>query len=158
MLKVHAEVLADVAVLRFQGHIVNVAETATLRDAVFSQAYASIVLLDLSRVDVIDAAGLGALLELRQWTQANRVEFRLVNPTKLVQQVFAITRLDSVFDISFQEDVLSAAARVEPPAIVAAPLQPAERRPIDGGAHCQPIRLPQCAGSAATERLNAPSR
>src|SRR6266545_8382470 len=112
MLKVHAEVLADVAVLRFQGHIVNVAETATLRDAVFSQAYASIVLLDLSRVDVIDAAGLGALLELRQWTQANRVEFRLVNPTKLVQQVFAITRLDSVFDISFQEDVLSAAARV----------------------------------------------
>lgn len=108
--QVHAEELGNAAILHFQGRIVNGAETATLRGAVVSQADASIVVLDLSRVDVIDAAGLGALLELREWTQENGMEFRLVNPTRLVQQVFAITRLDSVFDISFQDDVLPATA------------------------------------------------
>jgi anti-anti-sigma factor len=121
MLKVDTEKLGNMALLHFQGRIVAGAENATFRSAVFSQADASILVLDLSRVDVVDGCGLGTFLELREWTQTNGKEFRLFNPTRHVQQVFAITRLNSVFNVSFGE-VPSVAARFEQPAIVAAPL------------------------------------
>jgi anti-anti-sigma factor len=121
MLKVDTEKLGNMALLHFQGRIVAGAEDATFRRAVFSQADASILVLDLSRIDVVDACGLGTFLELREWTQINGKEFRLLNPTGHVQQVFAITRLNSVFNISFGE-VPSVAARVEQPPIVAATL------------------------------------
>jgi anti-anti-sigma factor len=110
MLKVHTEKLGELALLHFHGRIVAGAETETFRRAVFSQADASIVVLDLSRVDVVDACGLGTLLELREWTQTNGKEFRLFNPTRQVQEVFAITCLNSVFNISFGEDMLSVAS------------------------------------------------
>jgi anti-anti-sigma factor len=109
MLKVHTEKLGELALLHFHGRIVAGTETETFRSAVFSQADASIVVLDLLRVDVVDACGLGMLLELREWTQTNGKEFRLFNPTRHVQEVFAITCLNSVFNISFGEDMLSVA-------------------------------------------------
>jgi anti-anti-sigma factor len=68
------------------------------------------VVLDLAQVALIDASGLGALLELREWTQSMGIEFRLMNIRKLVQQVFEITRLDTVFEISSPEGMSFAAA------------------------------------------------
>ena len=70
-----------------------------------------------SPVDLIDAGGLGALLELREWTQLMGIEFKLMNVINRVRQVFEITRLDSVFDIMSEEVVLSAAT--EPSSVVA---------------------------------------
>jgi anti-sigma B factor antagonist len=105
MLKVQAEKLGTVTILHFQGRIVNGIATTTLREAVFAQTRASAVVLNLTQVDLIDAAGLGALLELREWTQSKRIEFRLMNVTRLVQDVLEITRLDSVFEITSQEIV-----------------------------------------------------
>jgi anti-sigma B factor antagonist len=119
--------LADVAVLHLQGHIVRGAEAEALRDAVLLKADARIVALDLAQVDVIDAGGLGALLSLREWSQANGMELRLVNLTKPVQEVFAITRLDSIFNISFQPDGGICCARWAS-ALAAAPSRPAERK------------------------------
>jgi anti-sigma B factor antagonist len=109
MLKVHAQKLGDVRLLRLQGRIV-IADTTTLRDAVLSQSDASAVVLDLARVSGIDARGLGVLLELREQTQAKGIEFRLMNVTKLVGQVLEITRLNSVFEISSEEEVVSEAS------------------------------------------------
>jgi anti-anti-sigma factor len=65
----------------------------------------SVVVLDLARVSMIDAGGLGLLLELRQHTDSSGIEFRLKNVTKLVRRVLEITRLDTVFDISVGKDV-----------------------------------------------------
>lgn len=109
MLKVQAEKLGTVTILHFQGRIVNGIATTTLREAVFSQARASTVVLNLAQVDLIDAGGLGALLDLREWTQSKQIEFRLMNVTRLVQHVLEITSLDSVFEITSQEMVLAAA-------------------------------------------------
>src|SRR6266481_5491659 len=105
MLKVQVEKLGDKVVLHIQGRIVHGVATTTLREAVFAQAGASAVLLDLAQVGLIDAGGLGTLLELRQWTQSKGIEFRLKNVRKLVQQVFEITRLDTVFEISSRESI-----------------------------------------------------
>lgn len=110
MLKVHTQKLGSVAILRVQGRAV-IGETATLRNAVNFQSDVSAVVLDLARVSRVDAGGLGVLLELREQMQSNGIEFRLMNVTKLVQQVLEITRLNSVFEITSEAEVLSATSR-----------------------------------------------
>ena len=117
MLKGHAEKLSKVTILHFQGRIVSGEATTTLREAVVAQVHACAVVLDLAQVDVIDAGGLGALLELREWTQAKGIEFRLINVTRLVRQVLEITRLDTVFKIE-SEAAQAATAGAKPSAIM----------------------------------------
>ncbi|HEY3039807.1 MAG TPA: STAS domain-containing protein [Pyrinomonadaceae bacterium] len=107
MLKVHTTKLGNVAVLCLEGKIVR-GETETLRRAVLTQVDASVVVLDLARVDTIDAGGLGVLLASRKETQSKGIEFRLINVTKLVRQVLEITRLDSVFEVTSGANVLAA--------------------------------------------------
>lgn len=102
MLRITAEKPGTVTILHLQGRIVNGVEEKSLRKAVLSQTDASAIVLDLAKVNTIDARGLGLLLELRDWTHARGVEFRLVNVTKLVQQVLELTELNSVFEISAQ--------------------------------------------------------
>lgn len=114
MLKVSEEKLGEVYILHLRGRIVNGSESRILRKAVLSLTRASVVALDLARVNGIDAGGLGLLLELREWARTNAIEFRLMNLAKLVQQVLEITRLDSVFEIASRDEAVSAAARVSP--------------------------------------------
>ncbi len=118
MLRVHTERFANIAFLRFQGQIVNGVETSTLRRAVLDQEGAQTLILDLARVDLIDAGGLGVLLELREWTRSKGVEFRLMNVTRRVKQVLNLARLDSVFEISSTSDGLVEAARRNPVIVV----------------------------------------
>ena len=103
MLKVSAEKLGSVAVLHLEGRIVNGDAIKILREAVLAQEGACAVVLELAKVDLVDAGGLGTLLELREGTQARGIELRLTNVNRLVQQVLAITRLDSVLKISARE-------------------------------------------------------
>jgi len=103
MLKVHTQKLGDISILCLQGRIA-IGETMVLRTAVLSQLNVRVLVLDLARVNGVDAHGLGMLLELRERTQSRRIEFRLVNVTRPVQQVFEITCLDTVFDISSEQD------------------------------------------------------
>lgn len=99
MLQVQTTKLGNIAVFCVQGKIVR-GETDTLRRAVLAPAEATVVVLDLARVNVIDAGGLGTLLELREHSESRGIEFRLQNVTKLVRRILEITKLDSVFKIS----------------------------------------------------------
>jgi anti-sigma B factor antagonist len=112
MLKVHAQKLGAVVILRVQGQIV-IGELTTLSKTVSSQSEASVLVLDLARVSRIDAAGLGMMLELREQTQSKGIEFRIMNVTKLVQQVLEITRLNTVFEVTSERDVQSLATPVQ---------------------------------------------
>ena len=114
MLKVQAERIETVTILHFEGRIVNGIATTTLREAVFAQTGANTLVLDFAQIDLIDAGGLGALLELREWTQLNGIEFNLMNVVGRVLYVFEITRLDSVFQIVSEEMVLATATRSTP--------------------------------------------
>jgi anti-sigma B factor antagonist len=100
MLNVQVENLGEICVVHLQGHVVVGASIVALREAVQAQSNACAVILDLAGVNVIDARGLGALLELRAWAQSKGIEFRLMNVNRLVQQVLEITRLDTVFGMS----------------------------------------------------------
>ena len=99
MLKVHAKKLDAVQVLCLEGRIVN-GETEVLRN--FSQLTSvdtREIILDLSDVSVVDAHGLGVLLQLREQTVARGIHFELRNVSKSLYRLFEITRLNTVFEI-----------------------------------------------------------
>ena len=99
MLKVNVKNLGNIAVLNLQGPIVH-GETAVLRNAIQSLSGISAVKLDLAGVAMIDAGGLGALLEIREHAESRAIRFELMNVNKQIARVFHITRLDTVFDIT----------------------------------------------------------
>jgi anti-anti-sigma factor len=113
MLHVQAKNLGTVAVLSLQGQIVN-GETEILREAVQAQAALSGVnalQLDLARVTTVDAGGLGTMLQLREQAEAKGIRFELMNVTKQIGRVLALSRLDSVFRITAGGEFYPAAAR-----------------------------------------------
>lgn len=110
MLKVHVKKLGTVAVLYLQGQIVT-GETETLCSAVHSLPDVSAIKLDFARVSTVDARGLGAMLVLREQTEANGIRFELMNVPKLVCRVLEIARLDSVFQITSGVNFLPAVSR-----------------------------------------------
>jgi anti-anti-sigma factor len=99
MLKVHTQIFGNITIICLQGELVT-SETTILRNAVHFVSNTSVVVLDFARVSRIDARGLGVLLDLREQTQSKGIEFRLINVTRLVQQVLEITCLNTVFEIS----------------------------------------------------------
>jgi len=108
MLKVHAKKLNAVEILSLEGQIIN-GDTETLSSAVQSASDAGDIILDLSNVTVIDAHGLGVLLQLREQTLANGIHFKLMNMSERLSRVFEITRLNTVFEINFGRELLMAA-------------------------------------------------
>lgn len=100
MLQVHGKNLETFTVLCVQGQIVT-GETDVLRTAVLSLADTRRVILDLAKVSIVDAHGLGVLLDLRQRTLAKGACFELMNVSQPLRRIFEITRLDSVFDITY---------------------------------------------------------
>ena len=98
MLKVHAKKLNTVKVLCLEGQIIT-GETDLLRRAVQLKSGASNIILDLSNVSVVDAHGLGVLLQLREQTLAKGSRFELINVSKPLSRILEITRLNTVFEI-----------------------------------------------------------
>jgi hypothetical protein len=54
--------------------------------------------IDLARVERIDAGGLGILLGLRESARSNAITFKLMNATKRVEEILELTHLQSVFE------------------------------------------------------------
>jgi anti-anti-sigma factor len=80
-------------ILRCVGQIVRGYETALLCAAI-GQSDRNIV-VDLSQVDAIDAAGVGAFVAL----QAAGVYLRMLNPGRAMREVLRLAKLDSIFEI-----------------------------------------------------------
>ena len=103
---ISTEQTGDVAVLQCSGRIVRAQALSLLKDAVTSLSQLRVVVLDLSEVEMLDAGGLGMLVFLHNWTRANGIQLKLVNPPKLVREMLERTGLTSVLHISSVEDVV----------------------------------------------------
>ena len=57
------------------------------------------VVLDVSRVDRIDSAGMGLLVRFLWHTRNRNGDVRLAAPTEFISQLLKMTKLDSVFRI-----------------------------------------------------------
>ena len=98
MLNVIIDDLDDAVVLRCVGSLVHGHETELLCPALGENDRS--ILLDLSLVDRIDAAGIGALIAL----QAAGSYLKIVNPAKPVAEVLRVTHVDSLFEIVHTEE------------------------------------------------------
>src|ERR1700732_422314 len=87
MLKITVQKLGDTSVLRCYGRIVAGDAGSILRDAVLSQRDTRMLVIDLARVERIDAGGLGILLGLRESARSSAIMFKLMNATKWVEEM-----------------------------------------------------------------------
>ena len=87
-----------VTVLRCSGRIVRGDGADDLLRTVTSQNKRQ-VQIDLSRVEIIDAGGLGVLAALEKWAKDGNRTIQVINPTKRVREALETTKLISVLQI-----------------------------------------------------------
>ena len=97
MLNITVESARGMVTVRCQGRLVRGHETALLCAVI--QQHGQDLILDLSGVTAIDAAGIGALVSLH----AAGTYLSLVDPSETVRQVLRLTSLDAVFEVSESE-------------------------------------------------------
>src|SRR5580704_8383252 len=102
---IRTEKTGEVAVLQCTGRIVREA-LYLLKQAVTGLSQLRVLVLDLSEVDLIDAAGVGVLVFVHNWTSVKGIQLQLVNPSRQVRQMLELTGLTSVFHISSVGDVI----------------------------------------------------
>jgi anti-anti-sigma factor len=105
MLNVQHRHLGTISLLNVEGQFV-VGQTDVLRDVMQTLPPSSSVILDLSNVTVVDAHGLGVMLELREQAQATGGELKLTNVRDSLRELLRITRLDSVFHLKHRLEFL----------------------------------------------------
>ena len=109
MLKVEHKNPGTVSLLNLEGNLL-IGETDSLRDVVHTLPANRSVILDLSHVNMIDAHGLGVLLQLREQAINRDMKFELINVSSHLREIFRTTRLDTVFQIRSGFVLLSFAA------------------------------------------------
>ena len=100
------ECLHDVAVVGCSGRLVRGAALDEFRARLERIEGLRVLVLDLTDVDLIDAGGLSAMLQLRRWAVNRGVNIKLVNPTPFVRRVLDATHLAAVFEIASLEEAL----------------------------------------------------
>jgi anti-anti-sigma factor len=104
MLNVSIQRYAEITVLHCVGQIVAGDENATLCAAVVSNASTPNVILDLTEVDRIDAAGLGLMVQLLTWTVSKGMELELMNVARRVKDLIEVVHLNHVFSMAWNGD------------------------------------------------------
>src|SRR3984957_2417167 len=106
MLKITVQNLEDTSVVRCHGRIVAGGAGSILRNAVLSQRNSRMLVIDLARIERIDAGGLGVLLGLRESARSSAIMFKLMNATKRVEEILELTHLQSVFEFCSVRELL----------------------------------------------------
>jgi anti-anti-sigma factor len=116
MLEVKVKKLEPIVIVCLQGPVVN-GETEALRKAVYSLSDVKAIILDFAGVTMVDAGGLGALLELRASAQSKGIRFELMNVNQWVSKVLEVVKLDTVFSFTSAVKVFPSISRKHPGAM-----------------------------------------
>ncbi len=98
MLKMEIQYAQHHVVLRCCGRVVLGEGVENLRKTVKALSEERI-LLDLSGVTAMDAAGLGLLVELHNWARERRRIFQVVDPSPVAARLIAVTALHRVLEV-----------------------------------------------------------
>ena len=101
-LKINTVIEDQIAILLCEGQIVRGEEINLLYGNVLVQRSETVV-LDLSAVDRIDAAGLGILVACYQALLTSKRHLVLHNPSAHVREVLHATNLHLLFEIAYSE-------------------------------------------------------
>ena len=99
MLQITRETVGELTIWHLSGHILRGQECTSLLAAVSSQSSRR-VLVDLSQVESIDAAGLGTLVFLLHWSHEQNAELTFTDPSPRVRIALELTNLDAVLPIN----------------------------------------------------------
>ena len=111
-LSLETRVAEDFAVICCKGRIVYGIEAAALSGESAKLApHTRRVVIDLSGVEMIDAAGLGALISVALTAQASQCSVKLAAPSNLIRQLLELTKLTSVFEVHPTLDAATVASR-----------------------------------------------
>jgi anti-anti-sigma factor len=105
MLRIEIQVFGELVTIKCAGRVVAGDEVARLKSAVLCHQDSKTVALDLEEVEMMDGSGLGLLAFLAGWTRVMGTEIKLVNPTRRVRELLALTKLDSVLEICTAEQI-----------------------------------------------------
>ena len=99
-LSVESRVMEEFAVIFCKGRIVYGIEAAALSGEIAELApQTRRVVIDLSGVEMIDAAGLGELVSVAVAAQASGCSIILAAPCDFIRQLLELTNLTSVFEV-----------------------------------------------------------
>ena len=105
-LSLETRVAEDVTVISCKGRIAYGIEAAALSGEFAELApQTRRVVIDLSGVEMIDAAGLGALISVALTAQANQCSVTLAATANLIRELLELTKLTSVFELYRTLDV-----------------------------------------------------
>jgi anti-sigma B factor antagonist len=111
-LSFETRVAEDVTVICCKGRIVYGIEAAALSGEIAGLLTKTRrVVIDLSGVEMIDAAGLGALISVALRAQASQCSVKLAAPSDLIRQLLELTKLTSVFELYPTLDAATVASR-----------------------------------------------
>lgn len=91
--------------VKIRGRVV-LDECDRLKSTVYPMIHQGVsqVNLELSAVDFIDSAGLGALVGVKVWAKKYRCRLALLSPSRGVSDILMVSKLDSIFDIITGQD------------------------------------------------------
>ena len=99
-LNLETRVTEDLTVICCKGRIAYGIEAAALSGEIAELApQTRRVVIDLSGVEMIDAAGVGALISVALTAQAIQCTVKLAAPGNLIRQLLELTKLISVFEV-----------------------------------------------------------
>jgi anti-sigma B factor antagonist len=100
-MELRRDTVGDTAVIVFQGQYLDLSNAEAMVANVFSLLQNDRhVLFDMSRVDFVDSAGLGALMACRRQLLAAGAELTLCCLSKKVRNVFEVARMHRLFSIA----------------------------------------------------------
>ena len=100
----------EVNVVEVHGPLCLGPDTETFRDVINGLLVRGEknILIDLSRVPMIDSSGIGALVRSFNAVRQQAGKFKLLSPSKFVRHTLEIVRVDSVFEIYDEEQKATA--------------------------------------------------
>lgn len=104
MLRINIETKDKVAILHCTGRVVFGIEIETLRSIVKTRTERHLR-LDFARVETVDAAGLGLLVELQDWACREGRILIFVNVSEFVHRLIAMTRLNRVLPMQIRDGI-----------------------------------------------------
>ena len=111
MLKTTIQSLGDATIFRCEGQIVF-PDADKLRIAVLTHSRIRLAVLDLSGINVIDAAGLGILASLRAWSRSTGTSLKLMNVNPRIEYLLELTHLRPLFETCSVRDMFDLFCRL----------------------------------------------
>jgi anti-anti-sigma regulatory factor len=99
MLSVQMDQIGDLAIVECEGGIAQATDAERLRDAVLSQNWARVIMIDLSEVEYLEMDAVEVLAFLRRWARESDIQLKLFNPSSFVRHQFE--SVDETFHFEF---------------------------------------------------------